>query len=57
MIPLFVASSTFGSNLFGMFAGPRVSLSAARDGNLPEVLALIHNTSKTPVPAIALQVC
>ena len=56
IVPLLVASSTFGSSLFGMYAGPRTTFSAARDGNLPGVLALLQNTSKTPVPAIILQV-
>ena len=56
IIPLMVAASTFGSATFGFYAGPRTVFSAARGGNLPEVLCLLQNSSKTPIVAIIFQV-
>ncbi len=56
IVSILVATSGFGATASVSYAGPRVTFSAARDGNLPEVLCLLQNTAKTPVPAIILQV-
>ena len=51
MIPLVVAFSCFSSMNGGVFMQPRIFLSAAREGQLPEPLSYIHRDKRTPVPA------
>ncbi|XP_025114855.1 b(0,+)-type amino acid transporter 1-like isoform X2 [Pomacea canaliculata] len=56
IIPICVMISTSGSSNSGIFSGPRQIFSAARDGNLPEVLSYVHVTRYTPIPATFLVV-
>ena len=56
IIPLLVSLSTFGAANGSVFSGSRVTFVAAREGHLPEFLSGTHAKSKTPIPAILLQV-
>ncbi|XP_078484104.1 b(0,+)-type amino acid transporter 1-like isoform X2 [Ciona intestinalis] len=52
IIPLGVAISTFGSINGYIITGPRIIYTAARNGHMPEVLAMVHTKRLTPVPAV-----
>uniref|UniRef100_H2YIK4 b(0,+)-type amino acid transporter 1 n=1 Tax=Ciona savignyi TaxID=51511 RepID=H2YIK4_CIOSA len=52
IIPLGVAISTFGSINGYIITGPRIIYTAAREGHMPEVLAMMHTKRFTPVPAV-----
>ena len=56
IIPLIVALSTFGAALASMFTTTRIIHSSARDGLLPKMFSGVHNSYKTPVPAVLLVV-
>ncbi|EDO41148.1 predicted protein [Nematostella vectensis] len=51
-IPILVAFSTFGSANGNFFSGGRLAYAAAREGHLPELLAMVHTKRHTPIPAI-----
>ncbi|XP_031552953.1 Y+L amino acid transporter 2-like, partial [Actinia tenebrosa] len=54
IVPVLVACSIFGSSNGSYFSLHRVTLSAAREGHLPAVLAMIHTNKRTPIPALLL---
>ncbi len=56
VIPGLVVISTFGAANAGILCGSRIVFAAARGGMLPGVFSKIHNTFKTPIPALLLQV-
>jgi len=55
VMPLFVATSAFGSAVGNMFGGARLVFSSARDGTLPEYLADLSPRSALPVKAVFCQ--
>ncbi|XP_006817415.2 Y+L amino acid transporter 2-like [Saccoglossus kowalevskii] len=54
IMPLFVALSTLGAGNASIFTAGRVYFSGAREGQLPDVVAMIHIRRRTPVPAILI---
>lgn len=54
IIPISVAFSTFGAANGSCFTSSRLSYTAAREGHLPEVLAHLHVTKKTPIISLLL---
>ncbi|KAH9515729.1 hypothetical protein Btru_011836 [Bulinus truncatus] len=52
MVPLGVVISTLGSSNTHIFSGSRIVFSAARDGNLPELLSYIQVNHLTTLSAM-----
>jgi len=52
IIPIGVAFSTFGGCNGYTITCPRITMTAARDGTMPELLAMVHHKKSTPIPAI-----
>ncbi|XP_020905766.1 b(0,+)-type amino acid transporter 1 [Exaiptasia diaphana] len=52
VIPIFVACSTFGCVNGLAFSGARLVYTAARNGHMPKLLAMIHTKRRTPMPSI-----
>lgn len=59
VMPVFVAMSCIGSINGGIFGTARMFFVASREGQLPEILGMIHIRRKTPLPAasFALPIC
>ena len=55
LMTLFVCISTFGAAIGSLYASSRLVFSAARDGQLPSRLSVLHSTTKTPLWAILSQ--
>lgn len=53
-VPVFVAMSCFGSMNGGLFALSRMFYVASREGQLPEVLSMIHVRRHTPLAAVLI---
>ncbi|CAG5115858.1 unnamed protein product, partial [Candidula unifasciata] len=56
IMPLAVMVSTLGSTNSSAFSGGRSLLSAARDGNFPEVLSFINVKQLTPIPSMVVTI-
>ncbi|KAM9377806.1 cystine/glutamate transporter isoform 2-T2 [Pholidichthys leucotaenia] len=54
VVPVFVALSCYGSMNGGIFSVSRMFYVASREGQLPEVLSMIHIRRHTPLPAVAI---
>ncbi|KAM4732074.1 cystine/glutamate transporter isoform 2-T2 [Anableps anableps] len=54
VVPVFVALSCFGSMNGGLFALSRMFYVASREGQLPEVLSMIHVNRHTPLAAVLI---
>ena len=52
VIPVMIMTSVFGTCLISCFTASRVPFVAAREGQFPSILSMIHVTRMTPVPAV-----
>ncbi|KAL5466759.1 hypothetical protein EMCRGX_G030908 [Ephydatia muelleri] len=55
VMPIVIATSTFGAANMMMYTAVRQNFAAARAGHLPQVFSGIHKQHRTPIPAIILQ--
>ncbi|XP_070576299.1 Y+L amino acid transporter 2-like [Ptychodera flava] len=54
IMPVFVALSTLGAANGSLFLTSRIYFSGAREGQLPDIFAMIHVTKRTPLPAFLM---
>uniref|UniRef100_A0A8C2WYL0 Cystine/glutamate transporter n=1 Tax=Cyclopterus lumpus TaxID=8103 RepID=A0A8C2WYL0_CYCLU len=54
VVPVFVALSCYGSMNGGVFAISRMFFVASREGQLPEILSMIHVRRHTPLAAVLI---
>ncbi|KAI6212904.1 Large neutral amino acids transporter small subunit 1 [Aphelenchoides besseyi] len=52
LMPIFVACSTLGSANGVIFTSSRLFYVGAREGQMPELLTMIHGKTRTPIPAV-----
>lgn len=52
IMPIFVACSTIGSANGVIFTSSRLFYVGAREGQMPELLTMVHHKTRTPVPAV-----
>eukprot|EP00095_Tigriopus_kingsejongensis_P001112 maker-scaffold743_size103610-snap-gene-0.15 protein:Tk01112 transcript:maker-scaffold743_size103610-snap-gene-0.15-mRNA-1 annotation:"large neutral amino acids transporter small subunit 2-like" len=57
IMPVFVMCSTFGAVNGGIFASSRVFFVGARNGHMPQAMALININSFTPIPCLIMLCC
>ncbi|VDN97406.1 unnamed protein product [Rodentolepis nana] len=56
LMPIFVGASVFGSINGEAMSMSRLTYTGAREGHMPSILAMIHHTNFTPIPAILVLV-
>ncbi|XP_070575234.1 large neutral amino acids transporter small subunit 1-like [Ptychodera flava] len=54
IMPVFVALSTLGAANASLFLLSRVYFSGAREGQVPDISAMIHVTKRTPLPGLLM---
>ncbi|KAM7537297.1 hypothetical protein Aperf_G00000069369 [Anoplocephala perfoliata] len=52
LMPIFVGASVFGSINGEAMSMSRLTYTGAREGHMPSILAMIHHTNFTPIPAV-----
>ena len=56
VVPVLVACSAFGSANGGAFSTGRIVYVSAREGHMPQLLAMVNTHRETPLPAIIFTV-